>query len=903
MSKNTIAQSRQLLKNYFEPNARPRSEEFEAFIDSVLVHNEDKIAKPAGSPVSIESEGDVAGPQKLLDFYTHFKDPAPQWSVSQNPRGKDGPEPGWNISESVNEQDKSRFFIRKNAGDIGIGTIDPEARLHVALQPKETMHPLAIDKAGNRLLMLDNHGRLGIGTKAPVEALQIGDRWTFHNGGHKVIGYNFRSKGEDKRIVKGAAAAMRFTSTGDIIFQAAETGAAGAAIPWNSPLQVYSNGNLRIGNFGHEDKDEWPRITWHRDIARKWDEGLIKSASSRGVFKKAGFGIHMHESRQFGLWSTGWNPLFAVSGSTGDVYAKGNVGIGATNPQDKLDIHGALRFNGNADTRVYGATRAAKNTVVLDGHWDELEVKGRVIDWTGSNLHIGYQNNHLAHCIEMGRNVGSTRFLTGTSEVMRIHNNGNVGIGTANPEEKFHVIGTASIHGNIGSPKDAHWKTKMHTLELTNSDKGDVVLSFHRSGSSNAAIKHSTLGGLSFSANGAYNTHHLFIKSDGKVGIGTTAPDMKLTVKGNLNVGGTANGQIRVRHVNGKSHTSTNYDSLYLNYGTGKSVYVGHGGKKANLLVDGTIKADAFVLNNGKPLTAGSTSLWAKNSKGIHYGSNVGIGTSAPAYKLQTQGDIYANGGWMRVSGKAGLYFQSYGGGFYMADSTWIRTYNNKSFYHNAGIMRTDGTLQVGPNGNRFIVNAAGNVGIGITGPSNTQGWHRVLDVHGNHHAKMLITTKTGGVKTGIFSHYNWGGAVGKIGTESNHDLRLMAGYGKDKLTIKTNGCIGINTTAPAAPLSIAGNGKERTPDANMHITNDCILFGGRNNKKQTDSAQISAGLHAANSLCIVGMASSTSHRTRKVNMWAEAGFQLNGPAFKNVPGGDWVYRSDSRLKKDVSPF
>ncbi|MFN8395705.1 MAG: hypothetical protein U0176_13790 [Bacteroidia bacterium] len=50
-----------------------------------------------------------------------------------------------------------------------------------------------------------------------------------------------------------------------------------------------------------------------------------------------------------------------------------------------------------------------------------------------------------------------------------------------------------------------------------------------------------------------------------------------------------------------------------------------------------------------------------------------------------------------------------------------------------------------------------------------------------------------------------------------------------------------------------AGNGKEEWPDSSMHITNDCILFGGNNNGKEVNSAQISAGKHVANSLCSRG--------------------------------------------------
>lgn len=96
---------------------------------------------------------------------------------------------------------------------------------------------------------------------------------------------------------------------------------------------------------------------------------------------------------------------------------------------------------------------------------------------------------------------------------------------------------------------------------------------------------------------------------------------------------------------------------------------------------------------------------------------NLGIGRTSASYRVHASGDIYADGGWLRVSGQRGLYFQSYGGGFYMTDNTWIRTYNNKSFYHNSGIMRTDGSFQVGNGGARFHVNSSGNVGIGDSSP------------------------------------------------------------------------------------------------------------------------------------------------------------------------------------------
>ena len=51
---------------------------------------------------------------------------------------------------------------------------------------------------------------------------------------------------------------------------------------------------------------------------------------------------------------------------------------------------------------------------------------------------------------------------------------------------------------------------------------------------------------------------------------------------------------------------------------------------------------------------------------------------------LECDGRIYADNGchvrgdWLRVNGNAGIYFESYGGGWRMTDSTYIRNYNSK---------------------------------------------------------------------------------------------------------------------------------------------------------------------------------------------------------------------------------
>lgn len=71
--------------------------------------------------------------------------------------------------------------------------------------------------------------------------------------------------------------------------------------------------------------------------------------------------------------------------------------------------------------------------------------------------------------------------------------------------------------------------------------------------------------------------------------------------------------------------------------------------------------------------------------------------------------------GWIHTKEGAGWINDTYGGGWSMVDSTWLRVWGGKSIYQDSGIMRTDGQLQVGNGGERFLVDLAGNATVKST--------------------------------------------------------------------------------------------------------------------------------------------------------------------------------------------
>lgn len=118
--------------------------------------------------------------------------------------------------------------------------------------------------------------------------------------------------------------------------------------------------------------------------------------------------------------------------------------------------------------------------------------------------------------------------------------------------------------------------------------------------------------------------------------------------------------------------------------------------------------------NSSKPVwwmgitgSSGVTYNLANMWTGTRYWANVAVSTASSTSTQPTFNTCYTSN-WFRSTGSTGWYSESYGGGWHMTDSTWIRTYGSKSVYQNTGQIRTDGYL---------VTN--GGITIGATSPNN----------------------------------------------------------------------------------------------------------------------------------------------------------------------------------------
>jgi hypothetical protein len=108
---------------------------------------------------------------------------------------------------------------------------------------------LAFTTGGGKRIHINPNGNIAIGNYVPKEFFQLGDRFTFHNGGTKYLGFNSyydAGSGTNKRLVADYASTIAFGG-GDISFNVATTSTAGSAITFTNALHIKNDSKIGIG--------------------------------------------------------------------------------------------------------------------------------------------------------------------------------------------------------------------------------------------------------------------------------------------------------------------------------------------------------------------------------------------------------------------------------------------------------------------------------------------------------------------------------------------------------------------------------------------------------------------------------------------------------------------------------
>jgi len=273
----------------------------------------------------------------------------------------------------------------------------------------------------------------------------------------------------------------------------------------------------------------------------------------------------------------------------------GELGIGIATPASKLHVEGTVQVGVNDagfDFTLFG--HAAGAALIWDASADALLVRGATADAVGSTGRIVLQTaqTDVRAADVLGRidfqapldtqgtdGILVTASITGVAEEtftasvngtaltfavadgdavverMRITHDGFVGIGTTAPTGFLHIFANDTSHG-VNAAADDFVIEGTGVIGMTFASDADMSIAFSDNDNSmNGRIMYDiSAGDLTFWTN---ELQRVTIDDSGLVGIGTTAPGNKLTVKGDTseinNVGSSAYGRFMATAGEGKA--------------------------------------------------------------------------------------------------------------------------------------------------------------------------------------------------------------------------------------------------------------------------------------------------------------------------------------------------------------
>lgn len=377
---------------------------------------------------------------------------------------------------------------------------------------------------------------------------------------------------------------------------------------------------------------------------------------------------------------------YSIYSAGGTNYFAGNVGIGTTAPDGKLDIYGAPLDVNRGSVRVMDTTSFATNVggyLTLGGKYNTA---GGYADFAGIKgakevASDGQISGYLAL---------STRVTDGNmSEKVRITSTGNVGIGTTTPGARLSIVPNSTAPDTAllirqSYVADASWQK---LLDIQNKD--GVSQFIVRSRGSDGATGIETSGAfMTNSSNDIYGFRPL---SSGSGAQSIQAKALLLSASygdiSSLNAGTIYGGFGSAENLTLQSTLSGTKGFVLINP-SGGNVGIGTSTPSAKLDVYGTAgSADIFAISsstNSRLFTVGAS-------------GNVGIGTAAPSSNLHVVGTTYISSnlradGYVQV-GSAGYVIEGISGG-----------------------LQVNGNWNVQGIGSSAI---AGKLGIGTTTPGN----------------------------------------------------------------------------------------------------------------------------------------------------------------------------------------
>ena len=761
------------------------------------------------------------------------------------------------------ENGPNEFMRITSAGNVGIGTDSPASKLHVAgeirVDPGDAFvfdvsnniyavaaqNQFRLYSGGNPVINVPTSGNVGIGTTSPGKKLDVvgnadvGVAKFSHttNGAYGSIllgtvnlftgdngNYSWKNGSNTRMELSGAGALKLNTYTaGTLVSDASGNitvssggGAGGPYLPlaggtmtgntkhndnvfsyWgnNDDLAIRHNatdtyienytGDLQIVNYA-DDKD----IIFKSDDGSggtatyfRVDGGAVETRFLKSTRHFDDVGAYFGDSADLQIYHTG-NDSYIKDAGTGDLRIVAS--LTKIYDADMSHLQASFTDGGSVDLYYSGNKKfETTNTGIKTGNID-LPSNGAILFDNTNNTEQYYIRNGggSQSSFQIGKgNPGSDIKLI-------IDDGGNVGIGTTAPGEKLVIAGGVLAYGDTSSIGSG---TSYYLGNNPNSR--DIVFT---------RVANAELGIGRYNG-GWYET--MRFDADGNVGIGTTSPSSRLTVKAAGSQ--TTQRAITIFHDN---TLAEGYASIGAQY-TATNGYIDSEIRFGSETLNGACSFMSFATGCNNTITQGSNSERMR----ITSTGNVGIGTTLPGTLHNASYGttrLHVDGGTDR--GQMIIEGNDFAA-VILSDNT--ATANERVFStqvldgkYQIKPLNDNGTSTVG--GEAITVLHGGNVGIGTTNPT-----HKLTVNAPNDTTAVGIDFPSAhfdfsaNSTSGYTTSFHMDDTATTIGSDSAGRALKFQTNNTDRLYIKGNtGNVGIGTTNPVTLLDIRGAGTTSNP-------------------------------------------------------------------------------------------
>ena len=326
------------------------------------------------------------------------------------------------------------------------------------------------------------------------------------------------------------------------------------------------------------------------------------------------------------------------------ISATGNVGIGMTAPDARLQVHHTSNNTNLANIQFADLALGFRNTSNTNGAMTLLTFQDAA-GWGNANIGAIQtdQTNHNADLVFLTRN-GAVSF----GERMRIRSDGKVGVGLNVPTAQFHIMTAAGDGDGLRLHRNANTNTWGIAQYFTlNNSSGTATDYAQLSGGITSNTAGAESGVMAFyTRNAGSLAERMRIIANGSVGIGTTSPTFKLHVVGgsiNATDGLCINGDCKGSWSSVATQWASGGSSS-INYGAG---FVGVGTTNPLYSLDVNGGTNGFRARSSSVLSTDTVATFENGSAIqmiVRANGNVGIGTTSPTEKLDVTGNVKITG-------------------------------------------------------------------------------------------------------------------------------------------------------------------------------------------------------------------------------------------------------------------